>query len=226
VRGGGGAPNPHSSILTPVPIVSGEVSCVLFDLGGVLIEFAGFERLPDMLETHLEPEEVRRRWIASPAVVAYERGGLGTDEFGEALVREWELRVPPAVFLAHFTDWARDFYPGARELVAEVRRKVAAACFSNSNPLHWERNFRQYGIQDAFDACFASFELGCVKPERQAFEMVVARLGLRPSAVLFLDDTPVNVEGARAAGLQAEQVRGVGQARAVLAARGIVAAAG
>lgn len=202
--------------------MTGDVSCVLFDLGGVLIEFAGFARLPELLASRLDAEEVRRRWIESPAVIAYERGRMDTDEFAAALVREWDLRIAPRTFLEQFADWARDFYPGARELVAEVRQRVAVACFSNSNPLHWERNFRKYGIQDAFDQCFASFELGCVKPEPQAFAMVVERLRRRPGEVLFLDDTEVNVAGARAAGLQAEWVRGVAEARRALAARALV----
>lgn len=200
-----------------------EITCVLFDLGGVLIEFAGFERLPEMLAVPLEPEEVRRRWIGSPAVAAYERGAMDDAAFASALASEWNLRVPPGVFLEHFVDWARDFYPGARELVAEVRRSTAVACFSNSNPLHWEKNFRMYGIQDAFDASFASFELGCVKPEREAFDLVVARLGRPAHEVLFLDDTEINVDGARAAGLQAERVRGVVEARAALVRRGLIA---
>ncbi len=198
------------------------ISCVVFDLGGVLIEFSGFERLPEMLEEDLAVDEVRRRWIASPAVVAFERGGLAPDEFAVSLAREWQLRVAPEVFLEHFTDWAKDFYPGARELVTEVRAVVATACFSNSNPLHWEKNFRQFGIQDAFDHCFASFELGAVKPERRAFELMLSHLDLEPQEVLFLDDTEVNVEGARRIGMSAELVRGVDQARAALVGIGLL----
>jgi putative hydrolase of the HAD superfamily len=203
--------------------MSAEISCVLFDLGGVLIEFAGFERLPEMLDERLDPEEVRRRWIHSPAVAQYERGQLESAAFAEAVAREWRLRVEPAVFLEHFVEWAKDFYPGARELVLETGRAVTTACFSNSNPLHWERNFRSYGIQDVFDRCFASYELGAVKPEARAFEMVLERLGLDGDRVLFLDDTEVNVEGARRAGLRAQRVRGVDQARAALVEAGLIA---
>lgn len=198
---------------------------VLFDLGGVLVEFSGFTNLPALLGDDLAEEEVRRRWIASPAVAAFERGDLSGDQFAEAFAQEWKLRVPAHEFLDRFAGWAMDFYPGARELVAAVRRQVTAACFSNSNPIHWQRNFTRFGIPQAFDHSFASFALGVVKPEARAFEVVAARLGVAPAAILFLDDTEVNVAGARAAGMQAEQVRGVEEARRALVGRGLPIAA-
>ncbi len=201
------------------------VTCVLFDLGGVLIDFAGFERLPELLAESLCTEDVRGRWIASRSVAAFERGELSAEEFGASFAVEWDLRVSPDEFLERFVSWARDFYPGARELVAEVGRGVTTACFSNSNPLHWEKNFRMFGIQDAFDHCFASFELGAVKPERQAFDLLLEKLGCAPQEVLFIDDTDVNVAGARATGMQAERARGVAEARQVLASRGLASPA-
>jgi putative hydrolase of the HAD superfamily len=202
--------------------VSETPEVVVFDLGGVLVEFAGFANLPGLLHGELSPEEVRRRWIASPAVSAFERGGLTGDEFAAAFAREWDLNVAPAVFVEQFADWALDFYPGARELVAAVRRAVPAACFSNSNPIHWEKNFRRFGIPQSFDYSFASFELGVVKPDAEAFELVASRLGCAPRRILFLDDTEVNVEGARRVGYQSHLVRGVAEARRLLASRGIV----
>ncbi len=197
-------------------------SVVLFDLGGVLVEFSGFESLPAMLAGDPGIDETRRRWIASPAVAAFERGGLPAEEFAEAFAREWELRVTPQEFLSAFVAWAKDFYPGARELVAEVRARTRVACFSNTNPLHWHRNFEVFGIPQSFDVAFASFELGAVKPEEAAFAEVVHRLGCQPAEILFLDDTEVNVEAARRAGLHSALARGVAGARRALVEREIL----
>ncbi len=199
------------------------IDVVVFDLGGVLVEFSGFSQLPEILTVELPAEEVRRRWIASPAVSAFERGGLSGDDFAAAFAREWNLRVAPAEFLERFSGWAMDFYPGARDLVTDVRRRVPAACFSNSNPIHWEKNFKRFAIQQAFDHCFASFEIGFVKPDAEAFELVATRLDCEPRRILFLDDTEVNVEGARRVGYQSHLVRGVAEARRLLAGCGLAA---
>jgi len=66
-----------------------------------------------------------------------------------------------------------------------------------------------------FDHTTMSFELGVVKPQREIYEYAVSGLGVEPGEALFIDDRPENVEGARAAGLQAcryttwEEFRGV-----------------
>lgn len=195
---------------------------VVFDLGGVLVEFSGFTTLPPLLQGEPPAEEVRRRWIASPSVAAFERGALTGEEFAAAFVGEWNLDVTPQDFLDQFSGWALDFYPGARELVGAVRRRMATACFSNSNPIHWERNFKRFGIPQSFDHSFASFQLGVVKPDAEAFELIASRLAIAPRKILLLDDTEVNVAGARAAGMMAELVRGVAEAHAALVARGIL----
>jgi len=60
------------------------------------------------------------------------------------------------------------------------------------------------GFLDRFDHVTFSFELGCVKPQREIYEHAVRGLGVAPEEALFIDDRPENIEGARAAGLHAE----------------------
>jgi putative hydrolase of the HAD superfamily len=80
--------------------------------------------------------------------------------------------------------------------------------FSNTNPAH-ETYFRaNYGdLLKPFRAVFTSPGIGRRKPDREAFEFVADRMEVRPERILFFDDTLPNVEGARAAGLQAVHVR-------------------
>jgi putative hydrolase of the HAD superfamily len=61
------------------------------------------------------------------------------------------------------------------------------------------------GYDDLFDVSCYSCELGVAKPEAGFFHEAVRRIGVEPASVLFVDDVARNVEGARAAGLAAEQ---------------------
>ena len=99
---------------------------------------------------------------------------------------------------------------------------VTRACFSNTNDLHWERQFDDFGFDRMFDELFVSFEMGRVKPDREAFEWVVERLDVEPHEILFLDDNAINVEGARAVGIDAERAVGVAGAREILKRRGLL----
>ena len=175
------------------------IELVLFDLGGVLIEFGGIESMQAL--TGIESEvELWRRWLSCPWVRSFERGSCSADEFATGLVGEWQLTVEPAAFLDAFAGWPRGQLPGADTLVAAVRNTVPVGCLSNTNALHWERNFHRWPILDAFDYRFLSFELGVLKPDREVFDRVAERLPAPRDRVLFLDDNAINVDAAATRG--------------------------
>lgn len=55
-------------------------------------------------------------------------------------------------------------------------------------------------LKDRFDAIHYAAELGCAKPDPAFWAAVQARTGYAPADLLLIDDSPRNVEGARAAG--------------------------
>ncbi|MFI0409678.1 HAD family hydrolase [Actinomadura sp. 3N508] len=67
-----------------------------------------------------------------------------------------------------------------------------------------------------FDTLTYSCRIGVAKPDPRAYEICAARLGVRPSDVLFFDDTERNVIAARKAGMQAELFTSPTQIRAIL----------
>ena len=62
----------------------------------------------------------------------------------------------------------------------------------------WLRSAFPAGTVDVFAP---SYELGQRKPEPAAYAGLIDRCGLAPEQIVFVDDFPENVEGARAAGL-------------------------
>jgi HAD superfamily hydrolase (TIGR01509 family) len=59
------------------------------------------------------------------------------------------------------------------------------------------------GYDDRFDTSCYSYDLGFAKPDPAFFTEAARRIGSEPSTILFIDDNPPNVEGAREAGLRA-----------------------
>jgi putative hydrolase of the HAD superfamily len=74
-----------------------------------------------------------------------------------------------------------------------------------------------------FEHCAFSYSLRSVKPEPECYRAVLAMLGADPADVVFLDDRPDNVTGAQALGIRGVQFTDPVQARAALAAHGIIA---
>ena len=184
---------------------------LLFDLGGVLVEFSGVEGLRELLRTPSDQAAIRQRLIACSLLRQFEVGALEPSAFAEAFVTEWDLVVPPATFLAEFRSWSRALLPGARELLDALRPRYRLAALSNSNAVHWDRNTTELGVTGLFDAAYSSHQLGCHKPEPAIYREALARLGVGADRVVFFDDFEPNVAGARAEGITAFQVRGVEQ---------------
>jgi putative hydrolase of the HAD superfamily len=196
------------------------VAVVLFDLGGVLIDFGGIGPLGELSGIDDE-EEVWRRWLTCRWVRDFERGRCSPADFAAGVVEDWALPVTPAAYLAEFSSWLGEALPGAPELVAEVQEVVPVGCLSNTNAEHWEHRER-WPFLDELDHRFLSFELGVVKPDREMFDLVAERLGVPPAQILFLDDNALNTDGAEAAGFRSARVRGPVEARAALVDAGVL----
>lgn len=197
------------------------IQAILFDLGGVVIELGG---LPLWREwTGEEDDEVVwSRWLHSQAVRRFESGSSEPADFGREIVEEFTLPISPEEFLREFEFWPRGVYAGVPTLLEATRRRVRTACLSNCNALHWPRFLGEMGLRDAFDDHFSSHELGTLKPDREIFERVVARLGLPAADVVLLDDNQINVDGARNAGLAAYRVKGPAELATRLRELGLV----
>lgn len=189
---------------------------LLFDRGGVIVELAGRPAFRAWLPQSMSDEEIWERWIRSPAVRSFESGNSSAEAFASGVIAEFGLAVEPHSFLAEFEQWARAPFPGALDLLDQLRGRFQLACFSNTNAMHWPRFLGEMGLGEAFHAHFASHELGVLKPDREAYELVVRALGCPAERVLFLDDVAINVEGARDAGLAAHRVQGPEGARTLL----------
>jgi putative hydrolase of the HAD superfamily len=70
-----------------------------------------------------------------------------------------------------------------------------------------------------FEAVIFSCDVALVKPEPAIYRLCLEMLSVTPGECIFLDDYPVNVEGARAAGINALLFQSEGEAAAELRRR-------
>jgi len=195
---------------------------LLFDLGGVLVDGAGLRELARMLPRPIAAEDLRRKWVTSPAVELFETGRCSSREFASAFIAEWGLTIAPDEFLARFAAWVGAPYPQTAELLSALRRRHVLACLSNTNATHWEELCRMDGLTPVLERPFASHRLGLMKPSPEVFARVALKLGCEPQEIVFFDDGPENVDGAAKAGLSAHQTVGPVALRNVLEELGLM----
>src|SRR5689334_10969141 len=102
-----------------MPTVS-QFDIILFDLGGVLIELAGVDRMLELCDRAFSADELWSRWLASDAVRQFETGLSSPDEFGAAMLAEFGLPIEAAQFLEEFTIWPKRVFPGGFELLEQL----------------------------------------------------------------------------------------------------------
>jgi HAD superfamily hydrolase (TIGR01509 family) len=195
---------------------------ILFDLGGVLIELAGVDRMLELCNHAFSADELWARWLASDGVRRFESGHTGPDEFGAAMLDEFGLSIAAAQFLEEFTAWPKGVFPGSFELLERLSASYRLACLSNTNALHWPRVCDEMGLARYFEFTFASHLVGMLKPDAEIFQHVVEQLGCPPARILFLDDNQLNIASARAAGMVARRVAGLAEVRAALTELGVL----
>jgi putative hydrolase of the HAD superfamily len=196
---------------------------ILFDLGGVLMDFAGLRRLQAVLPGPVSYDEVQGRWLGSSSVREFELGRLSPIAFAERFVAEWSLDQSPMGFLAEFETWAPGFYPGILPLLEELRAQYRLACLSNSNAVHM--GALRDSMDGQFERQFISCDMGLAKPEPAVFEVVIKELDVAGSDVLFFDDSAANVSAATSAGMVGERVRGPDELRERLRHHGLIGSA-
>ncbi len=80
---------------------------LLFDLGGVLLDYGGVESLHALNKERHSLEEIRRMWPESPSLQRLETGESTLDEFAPAFIAEWGLAIDPVAFLSEVRTWTR-----------------------------------------------------------------------------------------------------------------------
>ncbi len=194
-----------------------KIRCVVFDVGGVLVELTGAQELLKLTgEKYRSEAALGEAWIRSPVVRSYESGRCSRRAFARKIVDELELPIAADQFIERFSSWANGLFPGAKQLLEQVKRNYPIACLSNTNELHWPHQRDADYLNNIFDNMFLSYQMGMVKPDQEIYLSMIDLLGFPPGQILFIDDNQVNIDAAYNVGLQACRAKGIDQLQSVL----------
>lgn len=183
---------------------------LLLDFGGVLTTSVteSFSRFA--VADGIDPPalEGAMRAIAKEGDVfqAVETGRIGIDEFERSLAAALSVRLGRAVDPEGLkTRMFAGVEPDPAMIAAVRAARVAGvrtAMVSNSwGNTEGPGGYPREQFDELFDAVVISAEVGIRKPDPKIFLLATERIGCAPADCAFVDDFPVNVEGARAVGM-------------------------
>jgi putative hydrolase of the HAD superfamily len=195
---------------------------IVFDLGGVLVELSGVSQMLAWMQTPITVTELWSRWLASPAVRAFETGQGTAEAFAAQICCEFALSVPPTTFLEAFTYWPRQLFPGVRELLRALSPCYTLVSLSNTNALHWQRLQCEMDFLHLFALNLPSHETQLIKPDREVFIHAIKTIGAPAERIVFVDDNQQNVDQACAVGMEAHRTVGIAEVKTKLDELGLL----
>lgn len=135
-----------------------------------------------------------------------ERGAIDTPdfeiEFAAAIEESLGIAVPPKGLKSRLFARSRPDEAMLNALRAARAAGVHTALVSNSWGVK-EGGYPVHQFDELFDATVISGEVGLRKPDPEIYLLAAQRAGCAPADCVFVDDFAVNVEGARAVGMEA-----------------------
>ncbi|MGX7706081.1 HAD family hydrolase [Methylobacterium sp. Gmos1] len=200
-----------------------DIELVLFDLDNVLYHYDRRRRVEHLSGISGVPaDEIEAAVWDSGLEFQGDRGALAP----QAYLRAFGERIGYPINLMEWLDARRASVAPNGPMLALVERlrasKAVAVLTNNSELLTEHIDVVCPELRPLFgDRIYASASFHAAKPDIICYHRCLAGLAVKPSAVLFIDDLPENVAGARAAGLQAHHFTSVDGLRRDLAALGL-----
>ena len=197
------------------------IKTILFDLGNVVIPFdfkRAYARMAVLCGCAVE--EVPARIRATGLVTPFERGEIEAEPF----VRQLSAALKVDITYSEFCDWWSSIFLEptlvSDALLADLRTRHRLLALSNTNAIHFTMVKEAYPLLRHFDGYVLSYEVGAAKPEAKIYREAISRAQCDPGECFFIDDLAVNVEAARAHGMDAVQFLSAEQLERELRARG------
>jgi beta-phosphoglucomutase-like phosphatase (HAD superfamily) len=174
----------------------------IFDCDGTLV---------DSMPLHFAAWREAFQLFGAPFEFTWElfqsRAGMGLEQTVRELNLQFATGLDPAAVVRAQVSASDRLLPNVRSIepVAAFAREVAASSpmsvASGGKRFHVEQSLRVTGLAPLFPVVVTQEDVTRGKPDPQMFLLAAARMGVRPESCLVLEDSPLGLEAAKAAGM-------------------------
>ena len=207
----------------PAPNANGRPRAVVFDLGGVLLDWNPRHLYRKLFDDETEME----RFLSDVCTLDWHRAhdlGVPPSETSPALVA---AHPEHAERIWAWTERTEEMLSGPIDGTVEILRELRAAgvpCYALTNMETWTYPGRRerYPFLTWFDGTVVSGFERVAKPDPRVFELLLDRFGLTAAETVLIDDSAKNVEAAQTVGMQAIKFESPARLRRWLADAGLL----
>jgi putative hydrolase of the HAD superfamily len=199
-----------------------EIRLIISDFGGVICTF-DYRIFCDRLarRTGRTTDQVFAAAFGDNLQRAFETGRLSGPEYHRAIMNRLQVDVPYDEFFPMYGDIFTEI-PATCDLLRRLHGRYLLYLLSDTNEIHFGYVRERVGILRVFREFIVSYQVGAMKPDPRIYQEALRRSGMAPTACVFVDDRPGNVEGAARLGMHAVLFQSPEQCAAELTRLGVV----
>lgn len=172
---------------------------ILFDIDGVVVNSEMFS-LQYQKESGITNEEMLPFYEG-----IFQECLKGKKDLKEVIIpwlKKWGWAGNVEDFIFRWFQHEHNINTQMARLIAELRER-GFKCYAATNQEKYRTRYmrEEMNFDQIFNGIFSSCEIGSIKPEIQYYEYIIQNLGINKKDIIFIDNSPSHIEGAKTAGL-------------------------
>tara|TARA_E500000331_G_C17192312_1_gene685484 strand:+ start:695 stop:1312 length:618 start_codon:yes stop_codon:yes gene_type:complete len=180
------------------------VKALLFDLGGVIVNLDYHKTINAFEALGVTNAEILYNQFSQTEIFNdFETGCLSGKEFINLMKHQISTHSSESEIKKAWNAMILGFEEAKLEQIKRYSEKIPCYLLSNTNEIHLAYIQSLLGkmpfknLELLFNKCYYSHIIGKRKPHKETFEWVLNDMGYTPEDVLFIEDSPQHIEGAK-----------------------------
>ena len=189
------------------------IKSIIFDLGGVLLNICYQNTIDEFEKLGVDnSSNFYSKKIQTTIFDLLETGKISKNEFVNAINKSCKSVTTEQILYA-WNSMLLDLPKNRTTLLKNLKEKYQLFLLSNTNSIHIKEFKSRLGEEkylefyNLFEKVYYSHKIGVRKPNTEAFLLVLDENNLKEKEVLFIDDSPQHIDGAKELGIHTYHVK-------------------
>jgi putative hydrolase of the HAD superfamily len=174
---------------------------IVFDMGRVLVDYEGDKVCKLYIEDEAERKAVTATVFDSQEWLFLDMGLLSEEEALKRMQARLDTDHAKEMAALCFYQWHEvNMKPNEEmgKVVADLKNQGYGIYLCSNASVRLLTCYQMIPGIEHFDGILFSAEVKCIKPQKEMYEHFFERFHLNPEECFFIDDLPMNIEGAKA----------------------------